>query len=277
VNGIEVQCKDAVDLLRSLKPETVQTIIADPPGGLTFPSSWREGGFEPRAFLQASFEALLEGGALYLFTRWESYPMWLGLVPEGLELKNNIVWVTNNWSAGDLAGNFGDQYETILFFTKGRHRRRGRRWSNVWQFPRVLPKKLRVPAEKPVDLVARIIEASAIAGDLVVDPYCGSGTTGEALQRFRGIRGVLGDLDPKMVRMTCERIGISAPHGLPQTSSLLPPCPIHRLVPPDPHLWGIYPDDLARFMRRTEAESSIEEGTWDVLSSIETLERMEDE
>lgn len=267
-----------MDLLQGLKPATAQTIIADPPGGVVFPSGWREGGFEPRAFLQASARALVDGGALYLLTRWESYPAWLGMAPEELELKNNIVWVKDGWSAGDLAGNFGDQYETILFFTKGRHRRRGRRWPNVWHFPRVSAKKLRSPTERPVDLVARIIEASAVVGDLVVDPYCGSGTTGEALQRFRGIRGILGDLDPQMVRLTCERLELPLPENLPGKSALLPPCPIHRIVPPDPHLWGIYPDDLARFMRRSDTESGyVEEGTSDVLSSIEAIERMEEE
>jgi site-specific DNA-methyltransferase (adenine-specific) len=99
--------------------------------------------------------------------------------------------VKDNHSAGDLTGNFGYQYEMLLFITKGRHRIRGKRYSNVWQFSRVPSKKLLHPAEKPVGLVRRAIEASSDEGQLVIDPFCGSGTTGVAAvmegRRFLGI------------------------------------------------------------------------------------------
>jgi site-specific DNA-methyltransferase (adenine-specific) len=40
------------------------------------------------------------------------------------------------------------------------------------------------PTQKPYDLLKRIVLASTNEGDIVIDPFCGSGTTGVACQNF---------------------------------------------------------------------------------------------
>lgn len=52
--------------------------------------------------------------------------------------------------------------------------------SDVWEIPFLNPKakeRTGYPTQKPVLLLERIIEISTNAGDLVLDPFCGSGTT----------------------------------------------------------------------------------------------------
>lgn len=277
MSDFEIYLSDAASLLGTLPPNSVQTIIADPPYALIHQKNSGGGFFQPETFFAEAEPVLADGGALYLFTRWDAYPHWLRLIPSSFELKNLIVWVKDLWTGGDLASNFGMQHEVVLFFTKGYHKRQGRRWSNVWNFPCVPSRKLRIPTEKPVDMIARIIETSAVSGDLVVDPYCGSGTTGEALRRFKGIRGILGDIDPKMIRMTAERLKMTPPSIVPSAPFEIPSDPFYRVTPPDPHLWGIHPEDLSRFMRRYEPEiASAEEGSMDVLTAIEAIARTED-
>jgi DNA methylase len=147
----------------------------------------------------------------------------------------------DNWSAGDLNGNFGNQYELLMFITKGRHKIRGTRWSNIWQFPKIPAKKLRVATEKPAALLQRAIFASSDESDTVVDPYCGSGSTGEAAQNC-GRRFLLGDIDRRMVELASRRLGFST--NCAETSpvgSPLPECPIMKVTPPEPHLWGRTP------------------------------------
>lgn len=59
--------------------------------------------------------------------------------------------------------------------------------SDVWDIPFLNPKaKERVgyPTQKPLELLERIIEISTDANDLVVDPFCGSGTTLVAAERL---------------------------------------------------------------------------------------------
>ena len=61
------------------------------------------------------------------------------------------------------------------------------------------------PTEKPVSLMCEIVEDFVAAGDLVLDPFMGSGTTGVACVRSgRGFIGV--ELDPAYFDIACRRI-----------------------------------------------------------------------
>ncbi len=90
-------------------------------------------------------------------------------------IKNRIIWVKNNWTAGDLTGDFSNQYECIAFMPKNGFKLNGYRHSNVWEFDRVPPSNH--PTEKPIALLSRIIENCTNVGDLVFDPFVGSGAT----------------------------------------------------------------------------------------------------
>lgn len=95
--------------------------------------------------------------------------------PHLTRIKNRIIWVKNNWSAGDLEGDFGNQYECIAFMPKEKFKLRGYRYSNIWGFSRIPPTNH--PTEKPPELISRIIKSCTDIGDLVYDPYVGSGIT----------------------------------------------------------------------------------------------------
>ena len=177
--------------LRTLEAGSVATIVTDPPYGIAYHSNRHQEknphtpiahdwNFQIGGILAEAQRCLREGGAFYLFTRFDVYPLWLRELPSGLSLSNMIVWDKGNHSSGDLTGNFGYQHEIIMFIVKGRHRLRGRRWSNVWTVPKISHKRMRMPAEKPLALYERAVLASSDPGDLVVDPFGGSGTMAEA-------------------------------------------------------------------------------------------------
>lgn len=100
---------------------------------------------------------------------------WIPLIQQYWDVKNTIIWVKNNWTAGDLKGNLGNQYECIIFGTRGKFSLHGHRFSNVWEFDRVPP--THHPTMKPIALVGRGIEIATKEGDTVLDPFLGSGTT----------------------------------------------------------------------------------------------------
>ena len=249
----------ATSLLGGLDEASVQCVVADPPYGVTYLSNRYIGrnphgpmagdwNFQVGVFLSQVARVLRDGGALYLFTRWDVYPLWASSIVPPLKLSNCIVWLKDNWSAGDLSGNYGNQYENLLFITKGRHTVRGYRFSNVWSFPRIPAKQLLVPAQKPVPLIRRAVEASSDAGDLVVDPFCGSGSTGvAALESGRNV--ILGDIDPRSIRISCSRLGVDEPADCHDAEADMPPCPILSVTPPSPLMWGIHPEDIVPIMR----------------------------
>lgn len=245
-------CGDAIVLLKQLESDSIPLIIADPPYGIGYHSGhykdknphapvacdWN---FQIGGFIQQCERVLKDGGALYLFSRWDVYPLWLpSITTSGLKLKTKIVWLKNNWSAGDLFGSFGNQYEEILFIVKGRHKIRGRRWSNVWEFDRIPPTQMLVPTQKPVPLLKRAILASSDEGDLIIDPFAGSGSTGKAAQ-LTNRHYLLGDIDPKMVNIARKRLGLplnqnEAAANMPLTD--------YSFELPEPENWGIHPEEL---------------------------------
>jgi site-specific DNA-methyltransferase (adenine-specific) len=72
-----------------------------------------------------------------------------------------------------------------------------------------MPKREKVfgnhPTQKPLELLKRLIALCTLEGDLVLDPFCGSGTTGVACvllgRNFIGI-----DLDQSYLDLTAKRI-----------------------------------------------------------------------
>lgn len=110
-------------------------------------------------------------------------------------IKNTLIWVKNNWTAGDLKGDFGNQYECIAFIPKGDFELKTYRYSNVLEFDRVPPTSLQHPTEKPLLLLKRLIECATNVGDIVFDPFMGSGSTCVAAKQMgRNYIGI--DIDP---------------------------------------------------------------------------------
>lgn len=245
---------DCLAILPTLESGSVPLIVADPPYGIGYHSNRYEDknphapvandwDFDPGRFFAECERVLRDGGATYIFCRWDVLPLWLPhLNGSGLKVKNVIAWVKDNWSAGDLEGNFGNQYEQVIFATKGRHKRRGRRWSNVWEFPRVSHTKMLHPTQKPVPMLERAILASSDPGDLVVDAFAGSGSTGEACVNA-GRRVLLIDVDPKMLAIAARRLRVPCPVEIPSSPPTLAAVAA-RFEFPDPSDWGIHPEDL---------------------------------
>ncbi len=81
---------------------------------------------------------------------------------------------------------------------------------DVWDFPPESAVRVRHPAPFPVELPQRLIELYTFRGDLVVDPFCGSGSTLIAARRC-GRDAVGYDLDPAYVALAEQRLATEAP------------------------------------------------------------------
>lgn len=63
----------------------------------------------------------------------------------------------------------------------------GKPLDDVWSIPSIAPtsrERVGYPTQKPLALLTRIVELASLPGDLVLDPFCGSGTTLVAAQRM---------------------------------------------------------------------------------------------
>ena len=117
---------------------------------------------------------------------------WASFWPRGArygELLNICVWAKTNFGLGAL---YRSQHEFVLVYRVGtapalnniEHRPQGRNRSNLWRYAGVntfragrLEELAMHPTVKPVALVADAIRDVSRRNDVVLDPYCGSGST----------------------------------------------------------------------------------------------------
>ena len=221
-----VSALDAVDWLRSLPSESVDLIVTDPAyeslekhraiGTTTrlkhskassndwfavFPNARF-----PELFAEAH-RVLKRNTHLYLFCDAET--MFIAK-PEaeraGFRFWKPLVWDKKTIGMGY---HYRARYEFILFFEKGKRRLNDLGVADVITVPRV---HRGYPAEKPPAVSAVLIEQSSARGDLIADPFMGSGSVGvAALEGGRRFAGT--DLNPEAVRLSTERLRAIAPAG----------------------------------------------------------------
>jgi len=94
------------------------------------------------------------------------------------------------------------RYECILFFEKGKRKLNDLGIADILQAPRV---SNGYPAEKPPSISETLISQSTEAGELVIDPFMGSGSVGfAAISRGRNFMG--NDLCKEAVDITRSRL-----------------------------------------------------------------------
>lgn len=131
-----------------------------------------------RRMSNEAYRILKHEGSLCLFTDWRMYPhIAPALESSGFRLKNMIVW--NKGSPG-LGRGFRPQHEIIIHLTKGKGEFYCKRTGNVINLKRINPKTRLHQTEKPVELMAKLIQVVTPEGGIVLDPFLGSGSTAEA-------------------------------------------------------------------------------------------------
>jgi DNA modification methylase len=170
-----------------------------------------------RKWMELSSEFSKPGSIHFVFIDWRhlSEALMAGHAVYS-ELKNVAVWCKTNAGQGSF---YRSQHELILVFKNGEapHQnnielgRHGRNRSNVWTYAGVNTFRagrmddLSVhPTVKPVALVVDAIKDCSRRGDIVLDPFMGSGTTILAAERV-GRRAFGIEIDPLYVDVAIRR------------------------------------------------------------------------
>lgn len=138
----------------------------------------------------------------------------------GFKILNDIAWVKPNPPPNLSCRYFTHASETVIWAAKNiksrhlfnyqdmRKMNGGKQMKSVWHIypPSPIEKEFgKHPTQKPLELLKRILLASSNSGDLVLDPFMGSGTTGVAsLELNRKFIGV--ELDAQYIETAIKRI-----------------------------------------------------------------------
>lgn len=217
---IDLRCGDCLEIMKDIPDNSIDLIVTDPPYLIKYKTNRRKNKSHDfcseilnddnyeliENFFKESFRVLKKNSAMYCFCSSKTIDYFMKQVfSNGFTIKNQIIWVKNNWSAGDLKAQFGQQYEIILLLNKGRKEFNGKRLSDIWEFPRVSGGNQFHQNQKPLELIEQCIEKHSKINDLVLDPFMGSGTTGVACKELhRNFIGI--ELEEKYFEIAKKRI-----------------------------------------------------------------------
>jgi len=229
----ELFAQDAVAWLRSLPAQSVDLLITDPAyeslekhraiGTTTRLKHSKASSNDwftifPNArfgeLFDAAYRALKPNTHFYLLCDAET--MFIAK-PEaeqaGFRFWKPLVW--DKCTIG-MGYHYRARYEFILFFEKGKRRLNDLGVADIISVPRI---RGGYPAEKPPDVAEVLIRQSSVEGEVVADPFMGSGSVGVAAARL-GRRFLGNDLNPEAVQIAVQRLrsfgSVEAPPDLPE-------------------------------------------------------------
>ena len=235
---------DSLELMASVPSNSVDCIWTDPPyflsnDGITCVAGrmvevnkgeWdRSQGIENDhefnlAWLSECHRVLKPAGTIWVTGTLHIYlSVGMAMLQIGFRILNDIIWQKPNPPPNLGRRCFTHSTELLLWGTKAqkgskdrytfhyddmRNENGGKQMKNVWQFSAAgREEKIfgKHPTQKPVALIERCLRASTDPGDLILDPFAGSGSTGVAALTMR--RKFLGfEREPEFLDLMVRRL-----------------------------------------------------------------------
>lgn len=219
---------DTFNALKNFEEKTFDMIFADPPyflsnDGITCIGgkmvSVNKGKWDKalsikekhefnKHWIKECYRVLKDNGTIWISgTLHNIYSIGMALEEEGFKIINNITWQKTNPPPNLACKAFTHSTETILWAKKDLKKNKytfnynlmkelndNKQVKDVWTTSLTKPsekKQGKHPTQKPLEILNRIILASTKENDLILDPFCGSSTTGIAAvklnRRYIGI------------------------------------------------------------------------------------------
>lgn len=213
---------DSLKILNEFEENSVDLIFADPPYFLSSNGITNSGGkmvsvnkgdwdsaltleekhVFNRQWIKLCKKILSDNGTIWISGTFHNiYSIGFALEQEGFKILNNITWQKTNPPPNLGCRNFTHSTETLLWAKKKSKKSKhtfnydlmkefngGKQMKDVWSGPLTRRSEKafgKHPTQKPEYLLDKIIRASTKKGDVVLDPFLGSGTTGVVSKRLQ--------------------------------------------------------------------------------------------
>jgi len=195
----EIYCGDALQLMKDIPPESIDLIVTDPPFAIDFKAKRSnynrtqervlEGYNEiPKEkyydftvnWMKEAYRVLKKTGSMYVFSGWTNLKDILNALNNvGFIIINHLIW---KYQFGVFTKRkYVTSHYHILFVVKDRKKYKFNKIEHypedVWIINREYwTGRIKTPTKLPVELVKKILMFSSDEGDIVFDPFLGSGT-----------------------------------------------------------------------------------------------------
>ena len=221
MEGIQLLHGDCLELLKEIPDGSVDLIVTDPPyrcisggraGKKNQPSGilmkndgklFEHNDVKAAEFFPELYRVLKDSAHCYVMVNLLNLQEFMAAACQaGFKIHNLLIWKKNNATPNKW---YMKNCEFTLFLYKGRAKYILNCGSKqCHEFDNILGRKLH-PTEKPVELMEYYVLNSSAQNDIVLDPFMGSGTTGEACvitgRRFVGMELDKGYFDTAVQRI----------------------------------------------------------------------------
>ncbi len=237
-----IYCADALEFLTTIPDDSIDMIFADPPyfGNQNKNIINRTDGYSNDQFrtdkakwasnrsllfqlefanqwLKECQRILKEGRTIWVTGTYHSIGA-INLVLQNLKFKilNEIILVKKNAPPNFTGSCFRACTENMLWakknqkgklkfnYTLMKELNGGKQMHNVWEYV-AIKNKFRHPATKQESILERVILAGSDENDIILDPFCGSGTTGVVSKRLKR-NWIMIDINNEYCQLSDKRI-----------------------------------------------------------------------
>lgn len=239
--NIKLVCGDVIKTLKKIQEKSVDMIFSDPPyflsnDGITCSNGkmvsvnkgeWdKSNGFKSdltfhKKWLKACDKILKDDGSIWISGTYHCiHQITYILLSMGYYIINEVTWYKTNASPNLGCRCLTASHETLIWAKKSKKAKHtfnyevakqinnGKQMRSVWEISATPKSEKRFgkhPTQKPLKLLERIIEISTNEDDIILDPFCGSSSTGvSAVKNNRKYIGI--DISEEYLELSKKRL-----------------------------------------------------------------------
>lgn len=205
--------EDCLEGMKRISDNTVDLVVTDPPYCIGTTSNGQKGSWTDNNLIRPFFDAYFrelkrvckDKSELYINTDWRTYPFLYPIMQKYFNIKNLIVWDYEWIKAGS---HYRFSHEFIIYAIQGDVKRKfSASERDIWRIRPInyTSKEKLHNAQKPIELVQKMIMNSSNEGDVILDTFMGSGTT--AIACIENNRNYIGfEIDENYYQTALRRI-----------------------------------------------------------------------
>lgn len=216
--GDSTSATDVAALLNGIEPHLM---VTDPPYGVEYDASWRDEALGGKKNGRATGKvkndneanwseaySLFPGEVVYIWHAGnKAHIVAQSLIEAGFGIRAQIIWSKSHFAIS--RGHYHPQHEPCWYAVKARggatgHWKGDRKQTTIWEIPKPQKSETGHSTQKPVECMKRPIENNSSPGQVIYEPFSGSGTTIIAGE-MTGRPVFAMELDPCYVDMAVQR------------------------------------------------------------------------